>query len=56
MPLLSTPNSENQAINTPLSEQKPAKFEKSRLGAFKVYVASIGRAKHARAFFLTRAL
>ena len=32
MPLLNTPNSENQAINTPLSEQKPAKFEKSRLG------------------------
>ena len=31
MPLLNTPNSENQAINTPLSEQKPAKFEKSRL-------------------------
>ena len=30
MPLLNTPNSENQAINTPLSEQKPAKFEKSR--------------------------
>ena len=31
LPLLNITNSENQAVNTPLSEQKPAKFEKSRL-------------------------
>ena len=32
MPLSNARNSENHAVNTPLSEQKPAKFEKSRLG------------------------
>jgi hypothetical protein len=33
VPLSNAPNSENHAVNTPLSEQKPAKFEKSRLKA-----------------------
>jgi hypothetical protein len=42
MPLLNTPNSENQAIDTPLSEQKPAKFEKSRLRRITWFASNAG--------------
>ena len=45
MPLSNTPNSENHAVNTPLGEQKSAKFEKSRLDRVRAQGKKLGRPK-----------